>query len=160
MLALFALLGLLQAGVNMPAEFRGTERSLRITAPRIEGSITVDGVLEEQGWSQAARLTEFSQFSPSDGRPAEDSTEVLVWYSPTAIHFGIRARAAPGTVRAHLGDRDKGIQADDYIEIHLGTFNDGRQALVFAANPLGVQADGALSEGSARRTAHGDGGDR
>ena len=64
--ALFALLGLLQAGVNLPAEFRGTERSLRITAPRIESSVTVDGVLEEQGWSQAARLTEFlDRYTPA-----------------------------------------------------------------------------------------------
>jgi hypothetical protein len=157
---LFALLGVLHFDQGVPAVFRGTERSLRVTPPRIEEAATIDGVLDEPVWSRAARLTDFSQFSPSDGRPAEDSTEVLVWYSPTAIHFGVRAQAAAGSVRAHLADRDKGIQSDDYIEIHLGTFNDGRQALVFAANPLGVQADGALAEGSTRRMAYGEGTDR
>jgi len=95
-------------------------------------------------------LDGFTQFSPADGRPAEERTEVRVWYSPTAIYFGIRAYAAPGTVRAHLGDRDRGIIPDDYIEIQLGTFNDGRQAFVFGANPLGVQADGTLIEGQAK----------
>ena len=45
---------------------------------------------------EAAVLTGFSQFSPADGVPAADSTEVLVWYSPDAIHFGVRA-FAPAT---------------------------------------------------------------
>ena len=77
--------------------------------------------------------------------PAADSTEVLVWYSPTAIHFGIRACEAHGAVHATLADRDR-IGADDYVQILLGTFDDGRQATVFAVNPFGVQSDGALVE--------------
>jgi hypothetical protein len=48
-------------------------------------------------------------------------------------------------VNATLADRDR-IFGDDYVQILLGTFNDGRQALVFSVNPLGVQADGALVE--------------
>jgi len=76
-------------------------------------------------------------------RPAEDSTTVLVWYSPTAIYFGIRAYQDSASVRATLADRDK-ITGDDYVEILLDTFDDHRQALVFGVNPLGVQADGTL----------------
>ena len=110
----------------------------------------VDGVLDEAAWSQAAQLTDFSQYAPVDGRRAEHDTEVLVWYSPTAIHFGIRATAAPATVRATLADRDR-ISEDDHVQIYLGTFNDGRQALMFAVNPLGVQADGALVEGQSQQ---------
>ncbi len=147
-----ALVAVLQAGRIGPVP--------RVTPPRIEATATIDGILDEPAWAEAARLTGFSQFSPADGRPAEDPTEVLVWYSPTAIHFAARATAPAGSVRAHLGDRDKGIQSDDYIEIQLGTFNDGRQAFVFAVNPLGVQADGALTEGSTRRSAYGEGSDR
>jgi len=40
-------------------------------------------------WKQAAVLTGFSQYSPADGIAAEDSIEVLVWYSVTAINFGV-----------------------------------------------------------------------
>lgn len=122
-----------------------------VAPPRLEASPTVDGVLDEAVWSQAARLGNFTQYSPVDGRPAVQATEVLVWYSPTALYFGIRAAAEPGTVRAHLTDRDRGIIPDDYVEIQLGTFNDGRSAFVFAVNPLGVQADGALVEGNQNR---------
>ncbi len=151
---LLALLAVVQLGQGDPPQFKGADGALQVIPPRIEVTIKVDGVLDEPVWSRAARLTDFSQFSPSDGRPAEDSTEILVWYSPTAIHFAVRAQAPAGSVRAHLTDRDQGIQSDDYIEIHLGTFNDRRQAFVFEVNPLGVQADGTLSEGSTRRTAY------
>src|SRR6185369_6190152 len=46
-----------------------------------------------------------------------------------------------------LANRDH-IDAEDNVQIFLSTFNDGRQSLVFAVNPLGVQADGALAEGN------------
>ncbi|MCC7132040.1 MAG: carbohydrate binding family 9 domain-containing protein [Gemmatimonadales bacterium] len=156
MLPLLALTALLSDSIT----YSGLANQLRVGAPRLEASITVDGELTEPVWSRAARLVGFSQYSPVDGRPAEEETEVLVWYSPTAIHFGVRAKAAPGTVRAHLAERDRGIIPDDYIEIQLGTFNDGRQAFVFGANPFGVQADGALTEGNARSTSAGGGADR
>ncbi len=84
-----------------------------------------------------------------DGRPAEDSTDVLVWYAPEAIYFGIRAFEAHGSVvRATLSDRDK-IDQDDRIEILLDAFNDRRRALMFAVNPFGIQQDGVRSEGQA-----------
>ncbi len=69
--------------------------------------MTVDGVLDEAVWQQAVRLTNFSQYSPVDGRPADDPTEVLVFYSPTTIYFGIKAHAAAGSVHATLANRDR-----------------------------------------------------
>ena len=85
-------------------------------------------------WRQAAVLRDFSQFLPTDGRPADDSTTVLVWYSPTAIYFGIRAYQDSAGVRATLADRDR-ITGDDYVEILLDTFNDRRQALRLRREP-------------------------
>jgi hypothetical protein len=126
--------------------YSGRDNQLRVRPPRLdEGPGAVDGKLDEPQWAQAALLTGFSQFSPTDGVAADDSTQVLVWYSATAIHFGIRAFERHGAPRATLSDRDK-IDADDYVQILLGTFNDGRQATVFAVNPLGVQADGTIVE--------------
>ncbi len=131
--------------------YDGRSGGLSVRPPRQEAEITVDGVLDEPVWSQAAVLRGFSQFSPNDGVPAQDSTEVLIWYSPSAIYFGIRAYEAHGEVHATLANRDK-IFADDNVQILLGTFNDGRQATFFAVNPLGVQADGALVESGSQQT--------
>ena len=127
--------------------YDGRSGSLDVLPPRLDQGIEIDGDLSEAVWEQAASLTGFSRYAPVDGEPADHPTTVLVWYSPTAIHFGIRAAAPAGTVRATLADRDR-IQSDDHVIIFLSTYNDGRQALVFGVNPLGVQLDGSLAEGT------------
>jgi hypothetical protein len=139
------LLMLHLAGTDPESVYSGRQGRLDVPPPRVDAQVKVDGLLDEAVWGDAALLTGFSQFSPSDGVPAADSTEVLIWYSPTAIHFGIRAFEAHGAVHATLADRDK-IAADDYVQILLSTFNDARQATVLAVNPFGVQSDGALIE--------------
>lgn len=125
--------------------YDGSRGQLEVTVPRVDAETAVDGVLDEPVWQAAAMLRGFSQYAPSDGIRAADSTQVLVWYSPTAIHFGIRAFEAHGAVHATLADRDR-IFSDDNVQLFLSTFNDGRQAMLFAVNPLGVQADGTLIE--------------
>lgn len=125
--------------------FNGRAGATVVTTPRIDRPIVVDGVLNEPEWANAALLTGFSQFFPTDGVPALDSTEVLVWYSATELHVGIRAYAPPGTVRATLSDRDR-ISQDDNVQLFLGTYGDSRQALVFGVNPFGIQSDGVLTE--------------
>lgn len=119
-----------------------------VQIPRIEDAeIVVDGRLDEPVWSRAARLTDFRQYEPVDSRPAEEETEVLVWYAPDAIHFGIIAHdSQPEGIRATVADRDN-IGGDDHVIIYLDTFNDRRRAFFFAVNPLGVQQDGVRSEG-------------
>jgi hypothetical protein len=135
----------------LPAIHHGRTGSTAVRPPRAAAAITVDGKLDEAVWRDAAILTGFSQFAPNDGIAAADSTEVLVWYSATAIHFGVKAWAAQGSVRATLAERDR-IGADDQIQFLIGTFNDGRQATMFAVNPLGVQADGSIVESGSRGT--------
>ncbi len=119
-----------------------------VSIPRIEAEIAVDGRLSEPVWTAATRLGGFSQYQPVDGRPAEERTDVLVWYSPTAIFFGIVAHDRnPGSIRATVADRDH-IGNDDNVTIYLDTFNDRRRAFFFGVNPLGVQDDGVRSEGA------------
>src|SRR5438874_12955122 len=136
------------AGTQQPV-YDGHLRQLDVHVPRLEATARIDGVLDEEVWRHAALLTGFTQYRPVDSRPAEDSTDVLAFYGPDAIYFGIRAYEAHGSVvRATLADRDN-IDADDKIQILLDTFNDRRRALLFAVNPLGVQQDGVRSEGLA-----------
>ena len=145
---LLALLLLTQAGASDSSRvYAGRDGRLDVRIPRIEADATIDGQLDEPAWRSAALLTGFSQYAPNDGIPAADSTEVLVWYSATAIHFGIKAFERHGAPTATLADRDR-IFANDNVQILLGTFHDGRQALMFAVNPLGVQGDGSVVEGS------------
>src|SRR5512143_3794204 len=108
--------------------YSGAAGRTDVTVPRLaEAGVVVDGRLSEDVWAQAAALTGFSE------------------YSPAAIRCGVPAFASHGPVHATLANRDR-IANDDWIEILLDTFDDHRQALVFGANPLGVQSDGTLNE--------------
>ncbi|OLD16314.1 MAG: hypothetical protein AUJ01_10675 [Acidobacteria bacterium 13_1_40CM_3_65_5] len=109
--------------------YSGRERQLDVRIPRFDADVVIDGDLSDSTWA------------------AVDSTQVLVWYSANAIYFGIRAYELHGQPTATLADRDQ-IFGDDNVQILLGTFHDGKKALMFAVNPLGVQGDGALIEGA------------
>jgi hypothetical protein len=128
-----------------PPRLRRPRRTNHCRDPEDRGRHRRRRQLDEAVWRRAAVLTGFSLYSPVDKRPASDSTEILVWYSSSAIHFGIRAFEAHGHVTATLADRDR-IAADDNIEIHLDTFDERNRAFVFLVNPLGVQADGIKNE--------------
>src|SRR6266487_3471426 len=143
---LLALVALLHCCDSAPT-YSGREHQLDVRIPRFEADATIDGDLADSVWTHAARLTGFSQYSPNDGLAAADSTQVLVWYSATAIYFGIRAFELHGRPTMTLANRDQ-IFGDDNVQILLGTFHDGKQALMFAVNPLGVQGDGSLIEGA------------
>jgi hypothetical protein len=131
-----------------PPQAVGGRGAPTVTIPRIDEAATVDGRLDEAAWERAARLGSFSQYQPVDGRPAEEDTEVRVWYSPTALYFGVIARdTQPGSIRATVADRDN-LSRDDTVTIYLDTFNDKRRAFFFTVNPLGMQEDGVRSEGA------------
>jgi hypothetical protein len=129
--------------------FDGAAGQLDVRVPRfVDPGIRIDGRLDEATWAQAALLTGFTQYQPTEGVPAVEPTEVLVFYAPDAIYFGIRAfDSQPSTIPAQLGQRDRGIFSDDWVRITLDTFNDERQAYLFYVNPLGIQADGLWIEG-------------
>src|SRR5438046_530872 len=97
---------LLLVAAFAPATYSGRENQLRVHIPRLVADVVIDGSLSEDPWRQATKLNGFSQFSPADGVPAAASTEVLLWYSPTALYVGIRAFEAHGAVHATLADRD------------------------------------------------------
>lgn len=141
-------------GVAVPP-IKASDEASTIPVPRLTGAVNVDGLLDEAVWQQAAVLRGFSQYVPFDGRPAEDSTHVLVWYTETAMYFGVRAYGDPASIRATLADRDK-IGDDDNVQIVLDTFHDQRQAFVIGVNPLGVQSDGILRDASQRASMMGN----
>jgi hypothetical protein len=126
--------------------YHGRRRELVAETPRMDDTVRVDGVLDEPAWTRATLLTGFSSYLPLDDRAAQDSTDVLVWYSASHVYFGVRAFETHGAVHATLAARDR-IDMDDYIQLVIDPFNDRRRAFIFGINPLGAQADGMRTEG-------------
>ena len=137
------------AGSADPVTYNGDAGELAVTVPRLEGPIRIDASLDDAAWSGAAVLSGFTQYEPTEGRPATEPTEVRVVYGADAIYFGIRAYdSQPAGIRATLGERDSGVFSDDFVRIQLDTYNDNRRAYLFYVNPYGVQADALWVEGS------------
>jgi hypothetical protein len=106
----------------------------------------IDGRLDEEIWSTAARLDAFHQVQPGDNLEPSQQTEVLIGYDRKAIYLAFRAHDTSGRVRATLARRDA-IDDDDAVGVYLDTFHDRRRAYYIFFNPHGIQADGIYSEG-------------
>jgi hypothetical protein len=149
----FATLGALALGpaalaAQSPRVFHGRQGQLEVAVPRTTQPVVIDGDLGDPAWRGAALLTGFSQFSPVDGTPAADSTEIYVMYAETELYVGVRAFETHGAVVATQANRDR-ILGDDHIRLFLDTFNDRRRAYLFAVNALGQQMDGFFAESGA-----------
>ena len=131
--------------VDSATIYDGRANRVHVDVPRIDSIAVIDGVMSEAVWSKAARLTGFSQYQPVDGRPAEEPTEVRVWYSADAVWFGIKASEVHGNVvRATKANRDD-IASEDHVQLLLDTDNGRQLAFLFGVNALGVQQDGTRS---------------
>jgi hypothetical protein len=115
---------------------------------RFERAPVIDGRLDDDVWSGAARITRFVQVQPGDNLEPSQATEVLIGYDRTALYLAFRAADTSGTIRATVARRDA-IADDDAVGVYLDTFQDRRRAYYVFFNPYGVQADGIYSEGQA-----------
>jgi hypothetical protein len=72
-----------------------------------------------------------------------------VAYDAQQLYVAVEAfDSEPAGIRGRLTRRDD-LAADDYVRIYLDTYDDRRRAYVFSFDPLGIQADGLYSEGTA-----------
>lgn len=123
------------------------EKSQPVQVVRFENAPAIDGLLDDEVWKEAVVLRDFYQISPGDNIAPSKPTEVRLGYDAKFLYIAFHAYDEPGKVRARVAKRDE-VFEDDYVGIILDTFNDQRRAYEFFFNPLGVQADGILTEGT------------
>ncbi len=122
--------------------------SVRAHAIRREGSVSIDGRLDEAAWSAAPKQTNFTQRFPKDGIKAQLETRFSVLYDDKALYIGVWADdPEPHLIRKLLTRRDVDVLADA-IAIGFDGFHDRRSAYVFQLNAAGVQRDMMLFDDS------------
>jgi hypothetical protein len=141
--------------------------SVHPTAPvvansaRRQGQITLDGRVNEAAWAQAAPITTFRQYQPTEGAAASLATEVRILYDDQALYVGARMRdpAGPGGVRAPLARRDQLLAASgdngsfnslttDKLAVVLDPYHNHLDEAWFEVNPAGVRGDQFNGDGS------------
>jgi len=121
--------------------------SQEIKAVRINDSINIDGVLNENVWEGAGFITDFIQFEPVYNTPSSYKTLVKVVYDGSMIYFGVECKdPEPDKITAKKTKRDDDLPSDDGIVVFLDTFHDKSNAYFFAVNPIGTQSDGRFSD--------------
>src|SRR5690242_16655898 len=113
-----------------------------------QGEITIDGRVDEAAWAAATPITDFSQSSPDEGKPASQRTEIRILYDASALYIGARMYDSLGAkgVRSALARRDQLMVGGnnlttDRIAFVFDTFRDKNSRNWFELNPDGVKGD-------------------
>ena len=106
-----------------------------------DGSIRVDGHLDDEGWQRTTPVTDFVQKEPVEGAAPTDAMDVRFAYDGDALYVGARlsTRTSPD-LQAPLGRRDNTGQAESFL-VSLDTYLDRRTAYTFGVTASGVRID-------------------
>jgi hypothetical protein len=122
------------------AQSQSSERK-QATATRVpNGSIRVDGRLDDEVWQKATPITDFIQKEPDEGASPTDPMEVRLAFDDEAFYIGARMHSRDGRIQAPLGRRDSTDQVE-HILVAFDTFLDRRTAVVFGVTAAGVRID-------------------
>lgn len=112
-----------------------------VELPRVVSNFAIDGELDEDAWQYGRHLDLDVETSPGENIPARVRTTAYLLEDGDNLYVAIKADdPEPSRIRAYLRDRDTAYD-DDFAGIVIDTYNDGRRAFEFFANPLGVQMD-------------------
>jgi hypothetical protein len=116
--------------------------SPEVTISKIpDDKIEINGLLNEEEWKTAAKITGFYEIEPHDNVKPEVNTEVLMCYDENNLYVCfICYEFDMKKLRKTLTHRDA-TDDDDYVGIIIDTYGEGKQAYELFVNPYGVQGD-------------------
>jgi hypothetical protein len=115
----------------------------QLKAVKISTSITIDGLLNEPEWNLSIPSSSFTEIEPYQGKVPNYATVVRVLYNQKYLYFGIICKDPLGKKAIMATDfiRDFDNTRHDLVSLSFDTFNDKRNAMIFATNAYGVQRD-------------------
>jgi hypothetical protein len=129
--------------VSRDAQGHVTIRAVRLTEPLI-----IDGLLQDEIYSQVPAIGDFVQQEPHEGEPATERTELWIFFDATNIYFAVRCLDdQPDRVIANEMRRDSNnIFQNDNVQLVIDTFYDRRSGVLFQTNALGALSDQEVSD--------------
>jgi len=113
---------------------------------QISGKILLDGILDEEEWSQASAIDSLQMVEPSTGIKASLKTSVKILMDRNNIYLGISCfHDDPGNIVAWSKARDSDLDGEDYVKFVFDTYLDSRSGFIFAVNPFGARYDALVA---------------
>lgn len=130
--------------INRDAEGRVTVRATRLSEP-----IVIDGRLDEEVYARVPSFGDFVEQDPHEGRPAENKSEVWVFFDDQNVYVSLRFwHAQPDTIVANEMRRDGQpiFSTNDNVGITFDTFLDHRSGYYVNTNALGALRDALIMD--------------
>ncbi len=138
------------------AQMNFVEDDHSFVVKKLQGSIVLDGHLDESSWANASKLENFSQYAPSSEVTANSQTEVFMQYDDDNLYIGVRCYTKADKFSASTLKRDYGFMSNDNMTFIFDTYNDVTNAFVFGVNPFGANREALISDGGRDRGAFDD----
>lgn len=136
--------------VNKPPEIdkealKKAQEQKAVKAIRVNSSINLDGILEEEVWKNHEPVSDFLQRDPIDGAEASEKTEAWVAYDDSNLYVAAYCHDSdPKGIIGLLGRRDSFVDSDWFF-FSVDPYFDRRSGYLFGVNPAGSIVDEVLS---------------
>jgi hypothetical protein len=131
-----------------PAVFGQTQTAKKqLAAKRINSTIKIDGVLDDQVWRDAPVADKFTELRPTPFLPEtdENATQVYFLYNNEGIYVGGYVHEKyKDSIASELNGRD-GFGNNDFIGVIFDTYHDKLNGFEYFVTPLGEQMDAKVS---------------
>ncbi|HMG89982.1 MAG TPA: DUF5916 domain-containing protein [Chryseolinea sp.] len=120
----------------------------QIHIQRASSAIQIDGVVDEEAWSQAEAASDFYMVLPMDTSKARVRTDVKMTYDEHNLYLvAICYHFLPGPYFVESLRRDFAFGKNDNFLLFMDPFDDQTNGFSFGANAAGAQWDGMMYEG-------------
>lgn len=108
---------------------------------RIDGQITLDGMLDESSWQRLQPLS-LTTYVPESGNEPSEPSDVRLGYNGDYLYVGAKLYdSEPENIRVTSYKRDYMGRGSALFGIVLDTFNNNETALAFFTTPAGARTD-------------------
>lgn len=110
---------------------------------------TIDGVIDEAEWRDAATVEDFHELLPVEYATPSERTVVKVMYDADALYVGAQLfNRDPSQISARVLKQGDALIADDRFSVVVDTFHDKRNGYLFMVNANGVRRQGLFQNTS------------
>jgi hypothetical protein len=120
-----------------------------LTIRRTVGEIAIDGDLGDPGWADATPITEWYETNISASEPSKIANVGRLAYDDKFFYAGFEFEDPdPKAIRAPVSDRDNVGSPTDYAGVIVDSQGTWKSAILFLANPRGIQYDAVTNDAS------------
>ncbi len=143
LVAIFMILGSTAYSQKKQEIFAPPPTPTEIKATHAKGSITIDGLLNEEDWKKALPISNFFRIEPTQGGKYLYGTEVKVLFDKKNIYIGVFCKDSIGKKGIRVQDlkRDFKNGENDVFGIQIDAQNTKQYAVSFQTTPYGNQKD-------------------